>query len=185
MEDKISIALICGTKREGRQSEKAAKWVAEQGRKRPEVEIIFVDPRDFELPPDGAPEDGRDPRYSEITKKADAFFIVTPEYNNSIPSSLKRLLDSEYKNYMRKPVMLAGVSDGQWGGVRVCIALQPVCHALGLINIPKKLYFPKVLELFDEQGNMAVDQVAAYEKTTGTAYDELIWFARALKAARA
>ncbi len=185
MDTKVTIAVILGTKREGRKSEHAAKWVAEQGKKRGDAEIIFVDPRDFTLPPDGAPEDGRDSRYSEITEKADAFFIVTPEYNNSIPSSLKRLLDSEYKNYMRKPVMLAGVSDGPWGGVRVCIALQPVCHALGLINVPKKLYFPKVLELFDEQGNMVADQVANYEKSVKTAYDELVWFARALKAAKA
>jgi NAD(P)H-dependent FMN reductase len=184
MQNKVIIAVICGTKREGRLSIHAAKWVAEQGRSRGDAEIIFVDPKDFNLPPDGAPEDGEDPKYAEITAKADAFFIVTPEYNNSFPSSLKRLLDSEYKNYMHKAVMLAGVSDGQWGGVRVCIALQPVCHALGLINVPKKLYFPKVQELFDEKGNLKPEEAEAYTKTTKTAYDELIWMARALKAAR-
>jgi len=182
--DKITVAVILGTKREGRLSERAAKWVAEQGRQRGDTEIIFVDPGDFDLPPDGAPEDGRDPKYSEITEKADAFFIVTPEYNNSFPSSLKRLLDSEYENYLHKPVMLAGVSNGPWGGVRACIALQPVCHSLGLVNIPKKLYFPKVQEIFDEQGNMNQSYVADYAKNTGTAYDELVWFARALKAAK-
>ena len=184
MEEKVVIAVILGTKREGRRSLHAANWVAEQGRMRQDSEIIFVDPNDFTLPPDGAPEDGRDPKYSEITEKADAFFIVTPEYNNSYPGTLKRLLDSEYKNYMHKPVMLAGVSDGPWGGVRACIALQPVCHALGLVNVPKKLYFPKVKELFDEQGNLKPDQVETYTNSTKTAYDELVWFAHALKAAR-
>lgn len=182
--EKITIAVIAGTAREGRLSIKAANWVAEQGRKRDDVEIIFVDPKDFTLPPDGAPEDGQDPKYTEITLKADAFFIVTPEYNNSFPGSLKRLLDSEYKNYMHKPVMLAGVSDGQWGGARACIALQPVCHALGLVNIPKKLYFPKINELFDDQGHMVSDQTGTYENATKNAYDELVWFARALKAAK-
>jgi NAD(P)H-dependent FMN reductase len=184
MDQKITIAVICGTKREGRRSIQAAQWVAEQGRQRENVEIVFVDPKDFSLPPDGAPEDGTDPKYSEITAKADAFFIVTPEYNNSIPSSLKRLLDSEYGNYMHKPVMLAGVSDGPWGGVRVCLALQPVCHALGLINIPKKLYFPKVQDMFDDQGAMKPEFQEQYLKNTGVAYDELLWMARALKTAR-
>lgn len=182
--DKITVALIVGTKREGRQSVKVAQWVAEQGRVREDVDIIFVDPKDFTLPPDGAPEDGTDPKYSEITAKADAFFIVTPEYNNSIPSSLKRLLDSEYKNYRHKPVALAGVSDGPWGGVRVCLALQPVCHSLGLINILQKLYFPKVLELFDESGVMVPEQVEGYTRTVTKSFDELVWMARAFKAAK-
>jgi NAD(P)H-dependent FMN reductase len=184
MNDKLTVAVICGTKREGRHSIHAANWVAELGRKRGDVEVVFVDPKDFNLPPDGAPEDGTDPKYSEITQKADAFFIVTPEYNNSIPSSLKRLLDSEYKNYMHKAVMLSGVSDGQWGGTRVCIALQPVCHALGLLNVPKKLYFPMVKELFDDQGVMQADKVESYTKNATTAWDELVWVARALKNAR-
>jgi len=183
MSQPITVAVIVGTRREGRESIKAAKWVADQGRKREDVEIIFVDPNDFNLPPDGAPEDGRDPRYSEITARADAFFIVTPEYNNSFPGSLKRLIDSEEDNYLHKPVMLAGVSNGSWGGVRACIALQPVCHALGLVNIPKKLYFPKVQELFDEQGNLKPEQAEMYAVNVKKAYDELIWFAKALKAA--
>jgi NAD(P)H-dependent FMN reductase len=181
MNDKIVIAVICGTKREGRQSIKAANWVAGQGRKRGDAEIMLVDPKDFNLPPDGAPADGEDPKYADITDRADAFFIVTPEYNNSIPSSLKRLLDSEEKNYFHKPVALAGVSDGPWGGVRVCLALQPVCHALGLINIAPKLYFPKVKELFDEAGNLAPDQAETYLKAVGRSYDELVWMARVLK----
>jgi NAD(P)H-dependent FMN reductase len=182
--DTITIAVICGTKRVGRQSVKAAEWVAAAGRNRPGLEIIFVDPKDFNLPPDGAPEDGSDPKYTEITERADAFFIVTPEYNNSFPSSLKRLLDSEYLNYKRKPVALAGASDGPWGGVRACDALLPVCHALGLVNIQPKLYFPKVDKLFNEDGTMQPDKVETYTKAVQNCYTELEWYARALKAAR-
>lgn len=184
MNEKIVIAVIIGTAREGRQSIKAAKWVEAQGIKREDTEIVFVDPRDFDLPQDGGPDRGQDPRYTEITTKADAFFIVTPEYNNSYPSSLKRLLDSEEVGYIHKPVMLAGASSGPWGGVRACVALQPVCHSLGLVNISRKLYFPHVQDLFDDQGTLDPSQVEAYEKNVHKAYDELVWFARALKAAK-
>lgn len=184
MNEKVTIAVICGTKREGRLSLQAAKWVAEQGKKRGDAEIIFVDPKDFNLPPDGAPKDGTDPRYSEITAKADAFYVVTPEYNHGYPSSLKRLLDSEFENYKHKPVATAGVSDGPWGGVRVCEALLPVYHTMWMVPIKPELYFPKVQDLFDEAGNLKPEPDNLHQRGVQAAYDELIWFARALKAAR-
>src|SRR2546430_7803059 len=87
MEQTITIAVICGTSREGRETAKAAQWAAEIGRKQPGGEIIFVDPAEYSLPGDG--RDVHDPRYSEITAKADAFYIVTPEYNHSFPVDRK------------------------------------------------------------------------------------------------
>jgi NAD(P)H-dependent FMN reductase len=185
MDDRIVIAVICGTKREGRLSIHAAQWVAEQGRKLLEVEIIFVDPKDFELPPDGAPEDGENAKYADITQRADAFYVVTPEYNHSIPSSLKRLLDSELGNYRHKPVATAGVSNGPWGGVRVCEALLPVYHTMWMVPVKPELYFPKIQDIFDEKGGMNPEFVEMQTKNVQNAYKELIWMARALKAARA
>ena len=183
--DKVTIVVICGTKRSGRQSIKAAEWVAEQGRNRSDTEIIFVDPNDFDLPGDGnKDEQSRDPRYTEITAKADAFYIVTPEYNHSFPGSLKRLFDSEFANYKHKPVALAGVSDGPWGGVRACEALLHVCHTAWMINIKPELYFPKVPEMFDEAGKLKDEYVEMQTKNVQAAYDELVWFAKLLKPAR-
>jgi NAD(P)H-dependent FMN reductase len=184
MDDKIVIAVICGTKREGRESIKAAQWVAEAGRRRDDAEIIFVDPKDFQLPPDGAPGDGTDPKYDEITAKADAFFVVTPEYNHGYPSSLKRLLDSEFGNYLHKPVATAGVSNGPWGGVRVCEALLPVYHRIGLVTVQPELYFPFIQNMFDEQGQLLPEHAEMYDKNVKRSYDELVWFARLLKQAR-
>lgn len=184
MEDTISIAVLVGTKREKRESIKAARYVAEFGRRFDNVEIIFVDPVEFSFPNDGRDEGARDSRYTDIVKKADAFFIVTPEYNHGYPSSLKRMLDSEYDDYFHKPVALAGVSNGPWGGVRVCEALLPVCHRLGLVNIHPEVYFPKVQDGFDEEGNPQPETKDQYEKSVGAAYKELLWMARILKQGR-
>ena len=87
---KLNIVVIAGTKRVKRKSMNAAKFVAEIGEKNG-LGIVLVDPNDFELPGDGNDPEGRDPKYTEITEKADGFFIVTPEYNHSFPGSLKRL----------------------------------------------------------------------------------------------
>lgn len=180
----LTIAVLAGTNREQRLSINAATYVADIGRQYENVDIIFVDPKDFYFPGDGNDPEGKDARYGEIVTKADAYFIVTPEYNHSIPGTLKRMLDSEYGPYIHKPVALAGVSNGPWGGVRVCEALLPVCHRLGMVNILPELYFPKVQDVFDASGTMNDDYKEMYEKNTKKAYDELIWFARLLKEAR-
>jgi NAD(P)H-dependent FMN reductase len=182
--EKIVIAVLAGTTRPKRLSVHAAQYVAEFGRNLTEVEIIFVDPRDLTLPDDGDDPETRDPRYSKITAKADAFFIVTPEYNHSIPGSLKRMLDSEYENYYHKPVALAGASNGLWGGTRVCEALLAPLHTMGLMIAQYVIYFPRVQDIFDEQGKMKPEYVERYDKNLTAAYDELVTLARALKPTR-
>lgn len=184
MDEQVVVAVLTGTIREGRRSLAAAQWVAEFGRRQPNVEIVFVDPKDLHFPGDGDNPGTQDPRYTDITARADAFVIVTPEYNHSMPSSLKRMLDSESVNYRHKPVALVGVSSGSWGGVRACESLLPVCHTLWLVNIKPELYFPQVQDIFDESGAMKPDFEAAYGKNTQAQYDELLWMARLLKHGR-
>lgn len=180
----ITIAVLAGTTRDKRLSIHAARYVAEYGRQLLDVEIVFVDPKELNFAGDGNDPEGKDPRYSEIVARADAFFIVTPEYNHSFPGSLKRMLDSEFASYLHKPVAIAGVSNGSWGGVRACEALLPVCHRLGLINIQPELYFPRVQDIFDEEGRIHDEYSSRYEENVGKSYDELIWLGRLLKAGR-
>lgn len=180
----LVIAVIAGTTRPQRQSIKAALYVAKFGHDLPDVEIIWVDPTEFNFPGDGNDPEGKDPRYTEITARADAFFIVTPEYNHSFPGSLKRLLDSELKNYIHKPVAFAGVSKTHWGGVRVIEALTSPVRELGLVATFNDVYFPNVQDIFDEAGAMKPEFEPLYAKSIGAAYDELIWMAKALKVAR-
>ena len=184
MNETITIAVLAGTTRAQRLSIKAAKYVAEFGRGLPGVEIIFVDPKDFNFPGDGNDPEGKDPRYSEITAKADAFFIITPEYNHSFPGSLKRMLDSELQTYNHKPVAIAGASDGNWGGTRAVEALVPAVRETGLVVMSWDVYFPRVQDLFDEAGNLKPEHQERYTKSLTKLYTELLWFARMLKAAR-
>jgi NAD(P)H-dependent FMN reductase len=181
MDETLTIAVLAGTTRLQRESIKAAQYVAEFGRHIPNVEIIFVDPKDFSFPGDGNDPEGKDPRYTDITVRADAFFIVTPEYNHSFPGSLKRMLDSELKNYAHKPVALAGASNGNWGGVRAVEALVGTVREMGLAATFTSVYFPRVQDIFDEQGHIKTEYEARYHKNLEAAYAELVWMATALK----
>lgn len=177
----ITIAVLAGTTRAERRSIKAARYVAEYGTTLGDVQIIFVDPADFHFAGDGNDPEGKDPRYTTITERADAFFIVTPEYNHSFPGSLKRMLDSELANYAHKPVAIGGASDGNWGGVRAVEALVGTVREMGLVATYTSIYFPRVQDLFDEHGRPAENHKERMDKNIGEAYRELLWMARALK----
>ncbi|HEV2403174.1 MAG TPA: NAD(P)H-dependent oxidoreductase [Candidatus Saccharimonadales bacterium] len=184
MDEPYVIAILVGTTRERRESIKAARYVAQFGETLPNVEIVFVDPKDFHFAGDGNDQEGKDPRYSEITAKADGFFIITPEYNHSFSGSLKRMLDSESKNYVHKALALAGVSNGGWGGVRAVEALVGPVREMGLVVTYANLYFPRVQDIFDDQGKMRPEYTERYERNLHDAYYELLFLARALRWAR-
>lgn len=181
MNQKLVIAVIEGTSRDKRESIKAARFVAEIGQTYDDVEIVFVDPRDFTFPNDGDGTEGKDPRYTDIVARADAFFIVTPEYNHSYPGGLKRMLDSEYESYQHKPVALAGVSSGNWGGTRAIEGLLPVLRSLGLLVQQYTTYFTRVQDTFDESGTIIPEKQEKYTKSIKSQYDDLIWLAKSLK----
>ena len=185
MNEKLVIAVIEGTTRPKRLSINASRFVAGIGKSYPNIELIFVDPREFNFPDDGNDDENRDPRYTAITAQADGFFIVSPEYNHGYPGSLKRMLDSEYENYYHKPVAVAGVSNGNWGGTRMVENLLPTLHTIGLVIAQHTPYFPRVQDIFDEQGVIHPDLEARYSKTIRAAWDELILLATALKQVRA
>lgn len=184
MDEKITVAVLAGTTRERRESIKAAHYVAEFGRHLPGVEIIFVDPKDFTFNGDGNDPEGKDPRYTEITAKADAFFIVTPEYNHSFPGSLKRMLDSEMETYNHKPVAFAGVSNGGWGGTRAVESLVPAIRESGMVALSWDIFFPRVQDIFAADGAMLPQYKERYEKHLLALYKELVWMTRLFKRGR-
>lgn len=177
---KLFIPIILGTTRPQRESEKPARYLLSliEREYSSEIETVLVDPVELDFKLDGKDLENKDPRYSELTKRADGFLIVTPEYNHSIPGSLKRLLDAEYENYNKKAVAIVGVSDGPWGGVRAIEALLHVTKALGLVNIKPDLQFARVKELFDEKNELLN---SAIEPRATKLIEELLWMTKVLK----
>ena len=175
---KLFIPILLGTTRPKRESIKAARLVEQVGKTIDEIEVLLVDPNDYQFPFDGNDTENKDPQYSALTEKADGFFIVTPEYNHSFPGTLKRMLDSELQNYIHKPVAFAGVSDGIFGGARAIESLVTTVREMGMVATFSDVYFPQVPQLFDEKGEI---KDKGYIRRIERAYTELIWMAKALK----
>jgi len=175
---KLFIPILLGTTRPKRESEKAAKLIEKVGQGISEIEVLLVDPLDYKFPFDGNDPENKDPRYSKLTKRADGFFIVTPEYNHSFPGTLKRMLDSELSNYIHKPVAFAGVSNGIFGGARAIEELVGSVREMGLSVTFSDVYFPQIQNLFDEKGEIK-DQ--GFVRRINRAYEELIWMAKTMR----
>lgn len=178
---KFFIPILLGTTRPGRLSEKAAKLVEQVGREIEEINVVLVDPLNYNFPFDGNDSENKDPKYSKLTQEADGFFIVTPEYNHSFPGTLKRMLDSELQNYIHKPVAFAGVSNGIFGGARAIEQLTLTVREMGMVATFSDVYFPQAQNLFDEKGKIKDE---GYVKRIKRGYEELIWMAKVLKYGR-
>ena len=159
----LHIAVVCGSVRNNRRSIWPARFirqrVIESGH-----ESTLVDFEELPLPfvyTDPSPSslnkqypDVNVQKWSAIADAADAFIIVTPEYNHGYPGVLKNALDWLYPEFKGKPVGLVGVSDGINGGIRAVEALRPVMANFDMFDIGQAVLFRSVQDLFDAQGNL-------------------------------
>jgi NAD(P)H-dependent FMN reductase len=78
--------------------------------------------------------------------------IVTPEYNGGIPASLKNVIDLLYDEWHRKPIALATVSNGPFGGSQALVTLQFVLWKMHAWTVPPGLQIANVKKNFSENG---------------------------------
>ena len=185
---KLNLLIMYGSVRSTRQGIKAARFVVNQCRARGH-DVSLVDPLESRLPlldkmykeypPGQAPELLE--HLARLVKAADAYVIVSGEYNHTVPRALANLLDHFLEEYFYKPSAIVCYSAGAFGGVRAAITLRAMLAELGMSSIPSIFPVPKVQDAFEEDGT-AID--AGYERRVATFLDELEWYARALKAER-
>ncbi len=184
----LDLLVIYGSVRHARQGIKAARFVVNACTARGH-RATLIDPLELQLPlldkmykefePGQAPEvlvqlAGR-------IKSADAFIIVSGEYNHSIPPALSNLLDHFLEEYFWRPSAIVCYSAGSFGGVRAAVQLRAMLCELGTPSIPSLLPVPAVQEAFDDEGR---PKDASYHQRAGRFLDELEWYAHALKTAR-
>jgi len=184
----LELLIIYGSVRRDRQGIKAARFIAEECRSRghhatlidpAEDRLPLLDRMYKEYPPGEAPETLE--RLAKQIRQADAYIIVSGEYNHSIPPALSNLLDHFLEEYFWRPSAIVCYSAGAFGGVRAAMQLRAMLCELGTPSIPSILPVPRVQDAFDDDGRPHDE---GYHSRTARFLSELEWYANALKAAR-
>lgn len=83
---------------------------------------------------------------------SDGIIIVTPEYNGSIPSSLKNIIDLLDEEWHRKPIAFSTASSGDFGGLQALAHLQFIFWKMRAWTFTSNFPVSKVQEKFDDLG---------------------------------
>ena len=113
---------------------------------------------------------------SESMFSADAFIMVTPEYNGSYTSALKNLFD-HYPKQCHKAFGIVTTSPGSMGGIRASQQMQLLINALFGIASPQLLITPFADKKFDEAGNLLDEN---FLKNIEVFAKEFLWLAECL-----
>lgn len=178
--EKLNLVLIYGSIREGRYCDIIANWASAQVRKHQEFALEIVDPAKLSL----QPQSNQNPDLQALRvclDRADAFIVVTPEYNHGYPAPLKHLIDSVSREWQAKPLAFISYG-GVSGGLRAVEQLRQVFTELHVATMRNSVSFANAWEQFDDQGRLYAATRA--EKSMEMMLAQLQWWAVALKDAR-
>ncbi|ACB24450.1 MULTISPECIES: NADPH-dependent FMN reductase [Methylobacterium] len=181
----LTIPVILGSVRADRIGIRAARFLiaqlAARGHAAPlvdpaELALPLLDRMFKEYPAGTAPEPLQ--RCADLFRRADAFLVVTAEYNHGVPPALSNTLDHFLEEYFWRPSAICCYSAGQFGGVRAAMPLRAMLAEMGMSSIPSLLPIPRLQKVVDAQGVPAEPWLAA---AAGRFLDELEWHAEALR----
>ncbi|MFF3753545.1 NADPH-dependent FMN reductase [Streptomyces sp. NPDC002018] len=183
----MRVAVIIGSTREGRVGDTVGRWFMERAARHEELELSVVDLIDFDFP--AHYPDRPTARMAEFTTevgRADAFVVVTPEYNRSFPASLKQAIDFAYDEWRTKPVAFVSYGHGS-GGLYAVEQLRSVfteLHTVTLRNGVSINLFEDSLDGAAEKGEPD-ERGERRDRAAGLMLDQLGWWGLALREARA
>jgi len=190
----MKLAIVIGSTRQGRVSERLAKWTAHEAVKQhPNHEWETIDLKAFDLPLFDEPKSPQGNPHREVSEPVaayldamgdvDGFVIITPEYNHAMPAALKNALDLLDTQLIKKPVAI--VSHGVVSGARANEQVRlTVNSTLGAVPVPASLtFFGIVADMIDAEGN-STGEIELNQKKLHGVLEQLLWYAEALKVAR-
>ena len=174
------IGVIYGSDREGRFCDVVGGWVRAQLSKDPDLDLDLIDPLELRLPlrMGGTTTALRD--LQGRLASADAFIVITPEYNRSFPATLKALIDSANDAWHAKPVAFVSYG-GVSGGLRAVEQLRLVFSELHAATLRDSVAFPDAWDRFVD--GRPVDEARAL-RALRQMVARLKWWSDALRQAR-
>lgn len=189
LDDQLRIAVIVASTRQGRLAPVVTGWFTAELAALEKVDIDVVDLAETPLPPTqaakpaflGGYESALVRDFAARIDAADAFVVVTPEYNHGYPAALKHALDAVYREWKAKPVAFVSYG-GIAGGVRAVEQLRAVFAELHTVTIRNTVSFAMVRSCFDDEGRPRDRDGVG--KAAATMIAELLWWAEAAREAR-
>jgi NAD(P)H-dependent FMN reductase len=178
----IKIGLIYGSVRDGRLCDRVAEWAARRIASSGPFLIDPIDPKQIMLACWPDPIDSADlERLRSRIARADAFVVVTPEYNHGYPGALKLVIDSASREWRAKPVAFVSYG-GISGGLRAVEQLRLVFAELHAVSVRDSVSLSHAWDRFDSRGNL--DDFPEAERSMTAMLASLRWWASALSEAR-
>jgi chromate reductase len=157
------VLAFAASVRRGSWNRKLVQLAAELAR-RLGAEVDLADFREFAMPlydADLQAESGIPPGAQEMGRRvaaADGLMIASPEYNYSLPGTLKNAIDwlSRLKPMplRGKSGLLLSASNGQIGGIRGLWQLRIPLEGLGVLVYPDMYALPWAEKAFDVDGRL-------------------------------
>lgn len=186
MQELLRLAMLVSCSRSSRTGAMIAEWLYETTS---DLSLFAVDRLDlvgWELPP--VPTLTPSPAVQEISRRlsrrlteADAFLVVTPEYNHSFPALLKIVIDWNHTQWRAKPVAFVSYG-GRSGGIRATEQLRQVFGELHAVSLRDGMSFHSPRDRFDADGRP--EDAAGAHTAAKVMLNQLSWWAHALADAR-
>ncbi len=173
----MRIEIISGSPREQSVTRRVATHLKNWLEQNTEHSVGFIDLKEWDLPPVQSVFSSLDKtpgQFRPLAEKiflADAFILVSPEYNGSYSPAMKNLLD-HFPKQLHKPFGIVTASPGAMGGMRAAQQLLLLVPALFGIASPHLLIVPAVDKKFDAEGNLTEP---SFESNVHNFITEFLW----------
>ncbi len=173
----MRIEIISGSPRVHSVTHRVALYIKNWLSQNSDHEVDIIDMKDWSVPPvqsvwstvDKAPLELQP--LAQRVFNADAFILVTPEYNGSYSPAMKNLLDHFPKQH-HKPFGIVTASPGAMGGMRASQQLLLLVPALFGVASPYLLIVPAVDKKFSPDGDL-LDE--SFQNAVHNFISEFLW----------
>src|SRR6185295_2220277 len=182
------ILAFAGSMRTGSFNKMLVK-IAAEGARAAGAEVTLVDLKDFPMPvydgdleeASGLPEHAK--RLKKLFLENDGLMLSTPEYNSSIPGTLKNVIDWVSRSepgehplaaYAGKTAVLMSASPGGLGGIRSLNVVRTMLANIKVLVLPDSVSVSKAGEAFNPDGSLKDAKQAASVQKLGKSLAETI-----------
>jgi len=177
----MKIVAVVGSLRKESYNRKIAELIKDRYGSEATIQLAFLNNFPMYNPDTEANVPQNVAAVREAIREADGVIFVTPEYNFSIPGSLKNAIEWFSRGGMKiltgKPVMIVGASTGIHGTLRAQLHLQNILDAPGLranTSFNTMMQIGTVQHRVDENGYLSDDDTLAYlDNTMNTFFQKI------------